>query len=42
MAIDCGGYRRAWADVSSGQLVKWPASMAAHQVESAGENMEAW
>ena len=29
--------------MSSGQLVKkWPASMAVHQVESAGENREAW
>jgi len=34
MGIDCGGYRRTWADVSSGQLVKCPASMAAHQVEA--------
>jgi hypothetical protein len=42
MAIDCGGYCQTWADVSSGQLVKWPASMAAHQVEIAGENMDAW
>jgi len=42
MAIDCGGYWQTWADVSSGQLVKWPALMAAHQVESAGENREAW
>jgi len=42
MAIDCGGYCRTWADVSSGQLVKWPASIAAHQVEIAGENMDAW
>ena len=35
MAIGCGGYRRTWADVSSDQLVKWPALMAVHQVESA-------
>jgi len=42
MAIDCGGHLRTWADVSSGQLVKWPALMAAYQVESAGESMEAW
>jgi hypothetical protein len=38
MAIDCGGYRRTWADVGSGHLVKWPASMAAHQVGIADEN----
>ena len=42
VAADRGGWRRTWAEVSSGQDVKWPASMAAQQVGRAGENMVAW
>ena len=41
VAVERGGCRRTWAEVSSGHDVKWPASMAAHQVEREGENMVA-
>ena len=41
MAIDCGGYWRTYCEVSSGQLVKCPASMAVHQVDNDGEKQHA-
>ena len=39
---ELGGWRRTWADVSSGHVVMRPASMASHHVLIAGENMAAW
>jgi hypothetical protein len=41
MGTEKGAYRRTWADVRDGHVVKRPASMAAHHVEMAGENMAA-
>jgi hypothetical protein len=37
MAIDAGGCFFTTADVSPGQVVKWPASMEAHHVDMTGE-----
>ena len=42
MAIDSGAYWRTSCDVSSGHVLKWPESMALHQVESDGEKQQAW
>ena len=41
IAMDAGAYCRTSWDVSSGH-VKWPASIAVHQVERAGEKQHAW
>jgi hypothetical protein len=37
MAMDAGGYFHITADVNPGQVVKWPASIAAHHVDRDGE-----
>jgi hypothetical protein len=37
MAIDAGGSFFTAADVSLGQVVKWPESMVAHHVDMTGE-----
>lgn len=42
IAMESGACWRTSCDVNSGQVVKWPASMALHQVESAGEKQHAW
>ena len=41
MAAECGGCFLTWAEVRSGHVVKRPSSMARHQVDRLGENMEA-
>ena len=42
IAMDVGAYCRTSWEVSSGHVVKWPASIAWHQVERAGEKLQAW
>ena len=42
MAADGGGWHHTCAEVRSGQVVKKPASIAAHQVERTGEKAAAW
>ena len=37
MAMERGGWRRTRSEVSSGQVVKWPASIALIHVDSTGE-----
>jgi hypothetical protein len=42
VARERGGYFFTREDVNSGQVVKWPASMAAHHVDKTGEKQQAW
>jgi hypothetical protein len=42
VAVGFGGYFRTKAEVRLGQVIKWPASMASHHVERAGEKQHAW
>jgi hypothetical protein len=42
MATEAGGYFLTDADARTGQVVKWPASMAVYRVERAGEEKIAW
>jgi hypothetical protein len=37
MAIDAGGYFHTATDARPGQVVKWPVSIVAHNVDMAGE-----
>lgn len=41
IGVEFGGFCCTWVDVNLGQLVMWPASIASHHVDSAGENSDA-
>jgi len=40
--MDMGGFCLTCAEVRSGQLVRWPASIASQKVNKENENMAAW
>ena len=40
--MDVGGFCLTCAEVRSGQVVRWPASIASQKVDKEGENMAAW
>ena len=42
VAAECGGNFRTCAEVNSGHVVRYLASIALHQVASGGENIAAW